>query len=98
MDDFGTGYSSLSTLNVMHFDSLKLDKSLIDFIGDYSGDRLLEHTISLAKDLGMSVTAEGVETKEQVEFLNRHECDSIQGYYFSKPQCVKEFELKFTVL
>lgn len=92
MDDFGSGYSSMASLNTMHFDTLKIDKSLIDFIGNYSGDRLLVHTIALAKELGMHVTAEGVENKTQVSFLEDLNCDSIQGYFFSKPLPLKEFE------
>ncbi len=92
IDDFGAGYSSLALLNTLHYDTLKLDKSLIDCIGNYSGDRLLEHTIALAKELGMHVTAEGVETAEQVDFLKKLDCDSIQGFYYSKPLPVSEFE------
>lgn len=92
MDDFGSGYSSLATLNQLHFDTLKLDKSLIDFIGNFGGDRLLEHTISLAKELGMHVTAEGVENVGQVNFLKHNGCDSIQGYFYSRPVPVDEFE------
>ena len=92
MDDFGSGYSSLASLNLMHFDTLKLDKSLIDFIGNFGGDRLLEHTILLAKELGMHVTAEGVENERQVAFLKNIGCDSIQGYYFSKPLPKDKFE------
>ncbi|MCR4743136.1 MAG: EAL domain-containing protein [Treponema sp.] len=92
MDDFGAGYSSLASLNTMHFDTLKLDKSLIDFIGNFGGDRLLEHTILLAKELGMHVTAEGVENERQVAFLRNIGCDSIQGYYFSKPLPAEQFE------
>ena len=92
LDDFGTGYSSLAALNLMHFDTLKLDKSLVDFIGNYSGDKLLEHVIALAKDLGMHVTAEGVEQVKQVSFLKNLKCDSIQGYYYSKPLPVSDFE------
>lgn len=92
MDDFGTGYSSLATLNIIHFDTIKLDKTLIDYIGNYGGERLLEHTISLSKELGMQVVAEGVEKKEQVNFLVNLSCDIIQGYYFAKPQCSGEFE------
>lgn len=93
MDDFGSGYSSLATLNLMHFDTLKLDKSLIDYIGNFGGDRLLEHTILLAKELGMHVTAEGVETEKQVSFLKHVGCDSIQGYYYSKPITSEQFSL-----
>ncbi|MCR5272347.1 MAG: GGDEF domain-containing phosphodiesterase [Lachnospiraceae bacterium] len=91
IDDFGTGYSSLSALNMMKYDTLKIDKSLVDYIGNASGDSLMKHTIALAKDLGFSVTAEGVETEEQVDFLKEHACDSIQGYYFSKPVCADDF-------
>lgn len=91
MDDFGTGYSSLSSLNQLHFNTLKLDKSMIDYIGNYGGDKLLEHTIALAKDLGLHVTAEGVEKESQVNFLRGLRCDSIQGYYFSKPLPLDEF-------
>ena len=91
MDDFGSGYSSLATLNVIHFDTLKLDKTLVDYIGNYGGERLLEHTISLSKELGMQVTAEGVEKEEQVQFLTKLSCDSIQGFYFARPQPAEEF-------
>ncbi len=89
--DFGSGYSSLATLNVIHFDTLKLDKTLVDYIGNYGGERLLEHTISLSKELGMQVTAEGVEKEEQVQFLTKLSCDSIQGFYFARPQPAEEF-------
>ena len=92
VDDFGAGYSSLATLNMKCFDTLKIDKSLIDYIGDFSGEKLLEHTIALAKDLGLYVTAEGVETEEQVDFLRKINCDSIQGYYYSKPLPEQEFK------
>ncbi len=78
----------------MHFDTLKLDKSLIDYIGNYGGDRLLEHTIALAKELGMHVTAEGVEKESQVAFLQKLNCDSIQGFYYSKPLPLEEFSQK----
>lgn len=85
IDDFGSGYSTLSTINMMHFDTLKLDKSLIDFIGNYGGNRLIEHTISLAKELGIKITAEGVETEAQVKFLKHIGCDNIQGFFYSRP-------------
>ncbi len=92
LDDFGNGYSSLAMLNLMHFDTLKLDKSLIDFVGDENGEKLLWHTITLAKSLGMHTTAEGVERKEQVDFLHDLQCDDIQGYYYSKPLALNDFE------
>ncbi len=93
LDDFGNGYSSIATLNLIPFDTLKLDKSLVDFIGDKSGELLITYTIKLAQSLGMKITAEGVETKEQVEFLNHLACDEIQGYYYSKPLPLMDFEL-----
>ena len=92
LDDFGNGYSSLATLNVMHFDVLKLDKSLVDHIGDENGEKLLYYTIKLAKSLGMKITAEGVEYQEQVIFLQKLECNDIQGYYFSKPLPLEEYQ------
>ena len=92
IDDFGAGYSSLSTLNLMRFDTLKLDKSLIDYIGEFGGDRLIKHTVALAKDLGLYVTAEGVEEQEQLVFLKDVECDNIQGYIYSKPIPLSGFE------
>lgn len=91
MDDFGSGYSSLASLNILHFETLKLDKSLIDYIGNFGGNRLIQHTVSLAKELGIHVTAEGVETETQVTFLNYVGCDSIQGFYYSKPIPASEF-------
>nr|MCR4789901.1 bifunctional diguanylate cyclase/phosphodiesterase [Treponemataceae bacterium] len=98
MDDFGSGYSSLSSLNVLHFETLKLDKSLIDYIGNFNGDRLIEHTICLAKELGIHVTAEGVENENQVQFLKHTGCDSIQGYFYSRPVPLEEFEKKLELL
>ncbi len=92
LDDFGSGYSSLSSLNMMHFDTMKLDKSLIDYIGDANGEKLLHYIMRLGQSMGLSVTAEGVETKEQVEFLRKLKCNDIQGYYFSKPLRVEEYE------
>ncbi len=91
LDDFGNGYSSLATLNMLQFDTIKLDKSLVDFIGDTNGEKLLRYTIKLAKSLGMRITAEGVETENQVNFLHSLHCDEIQGYFFSKPLPLKEF-------
>ena len=92
LDDFGTGYSSLSTLNVMHFDVMKLDKSLIDYIGDENGEKLLRYITKLGQNLGLHITAEGVETENQLIFLRDLQCDDIQGYYFSKPLPQAEFE------
>ena len=92
LDDFGIGYSSLSSINNLNFDTLKIDKSFVDTIGTEKGNRVIKYTIDLAKNLGMSLVAEGVETKEQYEFLKAEHCDVIQGYYFSKPLSANEFK------
>lgn len=92
LDDFGSGYSYLAALNRMHFDTIKLDKSLVDYIGDDNGEKLLNSITKLAQSFGMEITAEGVETVEQLMFLCNLDCDDIQGYYFSRPLPVKEYE------
>lgn len=85
MDDFGTGYSSLATLSAQYFDTLKLDKTLIDHIGSKDGETLLSHIIRMGQEMGLHITAEGVEKQEQHKFLQNLKCDDIQGFYFSKP-------------
>ncbi len=86
IDDFGRGYSSLNRLKVVPFDRIKIDKEIIDYI-DLERKRapLTETIISLARTFRANVTAEGVETKEQADFLKSLACDEIQGYYFSRP-------------
>ena len=86
IDDFGTGYSSLSYLKKLPINKLKIDKSFIDDLPDDEDDVAIVKTIiSLAKNLNLNIIAEGVETKEQVEFLVKNGCSNIQGYYYSKP-------------
>jgi len=92
MDDFGTGYSSLSTLNLKCFDTLKIDKSLVDEIEDDYGRTLIYQTIEMGYALGLHITVEGVEKESQLEILRTMKCDDIQGFYFSKPLPVEEFE------
>ena len=92
IDDFGHGYSSIAMLNSAQFDVIKLDKSLIDAIGKQTGNILLDHLIVLAHELGMSVTAEGVESKEQADFIWSLGCNDIQGYYYSKPLNRNDYE------
>ena len=85
MDDFGSGYSSLTSLNQLPFDTLKLDKSLIDYVENERGRQVIRHTIALAHSLGMQVLAEGVEKQNQVEILRELNCDEIQGFYYARP-------------
>lgn len=92
MDDFGTGYSSLATLNMRCFDTLKLDKSLIDHIGDENGETLLYHVVSMGQQLGLHITAEGVETEMQLRYLQKLNCDDIQGFLFARPMPLSDFE------
>lgn len=94
MDDFGSGESALNGLNMMHFTVVKLDKSLIDFIGQKNGDLILNYAMALGKELGVQLVAEGVENINQLAFLRKNNCDAIQGYYFSKPLPLDEFEAK----
>ena len=92
MDDFGTGYSSLATLNMRCFDTIKLDKSLIDHIGDKNGEILLCYIIDMGHQLELHITAEGVENPKQLEFLKQNKCDDIQGFLFARPMPFDQFE------
>ncbi|MGI6506915.1 MAG: EAL domain-containing protein [Saccharofermentanales bacterium] len=98
IDDFGTGYSTLSRLGLVPFDRIKIDKEIIDQIDlEQKAAPLTEISILLAKAFKASITAEGVETKEQADFLKSIDCDEIQGYYFSRPlpmEALEEFLVK----
>lgn len=96
LDDFGSGYSSLASLNQMPFDTIKLDKSLVDYVGNENGEKLLKFIVQLVQSLGMKITAEGVEYNEQLDFLENLNCDDIQGFYFSKPLMLADFSAKLT--
>jgi polar amino acid transport system substrate-binding protein len=86
VDDFGTGYSSVKYLKLLPIDVLKIDKSFIDELEGSNAQReIVKALISLAHGIHLKVTAEGVESIEQLKFLGTHQCDKIQGYIFSKP-------------
>ncbi len=93
MDDFGTGYSSLNSLKDLPLDIVKLDRG---FFGDSNSrersETVIKSTISLAKQLNMKIVTEGIETKEQVDFLSANGCDFIQGFYFAKPMPTDDFD------
>lgn len=86
IDDFGSGYSSLNLLKDIPFDVVKLDKEFFsDTTGSNRGKAVVKSVLELAETLGVHTVAEGVETKEQLKFLRENGCDTIQGYYFSRP-------------
>ena len=99
MDDFGTGYSSLSLLTQMPIDTLKIDKSFVDNVATETEKPddiiLMRHIIALAKELGFVCLAEGAESKNQVDRLRELGCEIIQGYYYSKPIPISEYDEKY---
>jgi diguanylate cyclase (GGDEF)-like protein len=93
IDDFGTGYSSLSYLSRFPIDVLKIDRSFVNGVTRDAGNAaIVSSIIALAHNLKLAVIAEGVETAEQLDYLKRHGCDEMQGYYFSKPLDAADFE------
>jgi len=102
MDDFGTGYSSFNLLKDMPLNTLKIDKSFIDSIGvnasDSKGQSIVEDIVRMVKHLSMMSVAEGVEDESQRDILMKCGCDYIQGYFYSKPLTVEEFEKKYLTI
>lgn len=93
MDDFGSGYSSLNMLQKTQFDVLKIDRGFLsEFMESSRGRKIISHTISMSRDIGLDIIAEGVETPEQASFLSDCGCDSAQGFYYSKPITQEEFD------
>ncbi|MBE5945127.1 MAG: bifunctional diguanylate cyclase/phosphodiesterase [Lachnospiraceae bacterium] len=92
VDDFGAGFSSLNLIRNITVDTIKIDRDFLDSeIASEKGKIVINHTIDMAKDLRLQVIAEGVETKEHVDFLKNSRCDIAQGFYFARPMPLSEF-------
>jgi EAL domain-containing protein (putative c-di-GMP-specific phosphodiesterase class I) len=92
VDDFGTGYSSLSYLRKFPIDALKIDQSFVRQITTVPDDTtIVDAVISMGRSLKLRVVAEGVQTLEELKFLQSHLCDEAQGYYFSRPVLPQQF-------
>jgi EAL domain-containing protein (putative c-di-GMP-specific phosphodiesterase class I) len=99
MDDFGSGYSSLGMLKDLHIDAIKLDMRFLSRgVDEERCKKVIKLTVSLIKELEMTAIAEGVETQEEVEYLKKIGCDIFQGFHFSRPITVEEFERRYTYL
>jgi diguanylate cyclase (GGDEF)-like protein/PAS domain S-box-containing protein len=99
IDDFGTGYSSLSYLKQFRVNKLKIDRSFVkDLPLDAEDAAITTAIISMARSMNLRVIAEGVETEEQMSFLRQHQCDEIQGYYFSPPVLPSEMVMNFELI
>lgn len=93
IDDFGTGYSSLSFLHNFPLDTLKIDRSFIEgLVTDTEKSEIVRTMITLAHNLGMTAIAEGVETQAQLQWLQQHHCDCVQGYLMSKPLSAEQMQ------
>ncbi|MCK2057229.1 EAL domain-containing protein [Methylobacterium sp. 37f] len=90
LDDFGTGYSSLSYLRRFPFDKLKIDRAFVQDIDSPSTAAIVSAIVKLGVALGMTITAEGIETEDQLAAVRRHGCNEIQGYFFSKPLTMED--------
>ncbi|MEF0707236.1 putative bifunctional diguanylate cyclase/phosphodiesterase, partial [Acinetobacter baumannii] len=85
LDDFGTGYSSLAYLTEYPIDVLKIDRAFVSKIGDQKQEAIVNAMIAMGKSMGLKLVAEGVETEEQVIYLQKQQCDFLQGFFFSRP-------------
>jgi len=96
LDDFGTGYSSLSYLKQLTLDVIKIDRVFISsMLTESSSADIVETILDIARRFRLQVIAEGVETEDELSFLNERRCDVVQGYYYSKPLSNQEFMQKY---
>ena len=95
LDDFGTGYSSLAMLQELPIDVIKIDKIFVDKAEYDSNKNIINYMVLIAKRIGAEIVVEGVETKEQADFIKKLKCDIIQGYYYSKPITKEEMKKYF---
>ncbi|MEG1931425.1 MAG: bifunctional diguanylate cyclase/phosphodiesterase, partial [Anaerovorax sp.] len=93
IDDFGSGYSSLNTLRNLDIDAIKIDRGFLDeTLEEEKGKKIIKNLLIMAKELSLVTVAEGVETKEQADFLIEAGCDIAQGYYYAKPMPIEDFK------
>ena len=93
IDDFGSGYSSLNLLKDIPADVLKIDREFFNgTVNSKKGRAVISSVVDMAKNLEMNVISEGVETQDQIDFLKEIDCNMVQGYYFSKPMKLKDFD------
>lgn len=96
IDDFGVDYANLSLFTSANFDELKLDKSLVDnVVANQKTQMIIESVVDICHRMDIRVVAEGVETEEQFGILKRNGCEQAQGYLFSKPVPIEEYEERF---
>ncbi|RDX37515.1 EAL domain-containing protein [Kangiella sp. HD9-110m-PIT-SAG07] len=96
IDDFGTGYSSLTYLKRLPLDKLKIDRSFVkDIPGDPDSETIIRTVIGMSHDMGLEIIAEGVETKEQLDYLTNERCSLFQGFYFDPPISLEQLEEKY---
>ena len=93
LDDFGVGYSSLGMLQQLDIDIIKIDKTFIDQADLKSEQNIINYISLMSQKMGVKTIVEGIEKEDQVKFIQKLECDMIQGYYYSKPIPKKDFEL-----
>jgi diguanylate cyclase (GGDEF)-like protein len=98
IDDFGTGYSTFAAIKDLNVNVIKLDKSLLDHIGDekYHDEVVIKNMVNMINELHLEVVAEGVENSKQLDFLQNAKCSIIQGFIFDKPLCKEDFEKRLS--